>query len=178
MPDAFVLARRLSVPCAGSASILVDAPAFVNGTQALLAKGAALPAQPLKACVPVLHNKQQVRGKVVLVQRGDCRFSAKAQAAAAAGAAAVIIFNNDTQPTLANYITLVEVPAIPVAAVERAAGEALLQAAKSARGLRVTLKPGGSSARLVAEPAWSSSWGPVSARDTRTHVAFCCQLSC
>jgi hypothetical protein len=54
-------------------------------------------AQPLEACTPLQNDAAAVKGAIVLVQRGTCAFSEKAQAAQDAGAAGVLIYDNVLQ---------------------------------------------------------------------------------
>jgi hypothetical protein len=51
-------------------------------------------ADPIDACTE-LNNRDDVKGKVVLIKRGKCYFHLKADSAESAGAAGVIIFNNN-----------------------------------------------------------------------------------
>ncbi|QDZ18647.1 subtilisin-like serine protease [Chloropicon primus] len=50
-------------------------------------------AKPLKAC-DALYNADDVKGKVVIIERGMCPFTEKARNAQTAGAKAVLIYNN------------------------------------------------------------------------------------
>eukprot|EP00743_Colponemidia_sp_Colp-15_P009596 GILK01010497.1.p1 GENE.GILK01010497.1~~GILK01010497.1.p1 ORF type:complete len:729 (+),score=131.87 GILK01010497.1:419-2605(+) len=56
--------------------------------------GEVIPADPHDACLPLVNN---VAGKIVLAQRGNCMFAAKARMAEAGGAVALIIVNRIKQ---------------------------------------------------------------------------------
>jgi glutaredoxin len=51
-------------------------------------------AKPRKACTP-LKNKDDVRGRVVLVERGKCTFEAKMKILEESGAIGMVLMNND-----------------------------------------------------------------------------------
>ncbi|VDL69383.1 unnamed protein product [Nippostrongylus brasiliensis] len=50
-------------------------------------------AQPLRACTPIT-NKNEVRGRIVIVERSDCMFQEKSRHAQQAGAIAVIVIDH------------------------------------------------------------------------------------
>ncbi|HEY0133467.1 MAG TPA: M36 family metallopeptidase, partial [Nannocystis sp.] len=82
---------------------------------------------PTDACQAIVNN---VAGKIVLVDRGDCTFETKVTFAQAAGAVGVVIADNvdaATPPALGNDGTLAD-PTIPAQGVTKATG-ALLKAA-------------------------------------------------
>lgn len=56
-------------------------------------------ADPLNACTP-LANAAAMAGKIALVQRGACTFSAKHLNVQAAGATAIVVFNNVAGPPI------------------------------------------------------------------------------
>ena len=55
-----------------------------------------VPTTPTAAC-GFIQNYQQVRGKLALIQRGDCSFVSKVVRAEAAGAVGVIVWDEDHQ---------------------------------------------------------------------------------
>lgn len=92
---------------------------------------ALVSARPSDACGD-LEASSELRGGLVVAQRGNCTFTAKAAAAAAAGAAGLLVVNNDTScfwmaPDF-NVTAAVSsaAAAIVVAAVTSDVGEALL----------------------------------------------------
>ena len=50
-------------------------------------------AQPLNACGGSLTNANEAKGAIVVVQRGECEYTDKANAVASAGGAAVVVVN-------------------------------------------------------------------------------------
>jgi len=58
-------------------------------------------AKPFHLCSDV-QNKQEVSGKIAIVERGDCTFVDKARRAMNAGAKAVIIFDNVPDTSIDN----------------------------------------------------------------------------
>lgn len=64
-------------------------------------------ARPLRACDERLQNTENLKGKIVVAERGDCTFVSKARLAQKAGAAALIVCDNvagssgETQPMFA-----------------------------------------------------------------------------
>lgn len=87
-----------------------------------------------------------VRGKVVLVARGDIRFAEKVDAAAAAGAVAVIVSNN--QPGNVNG-SLTGASTIPAVTVSQEDGS----------GLRQAIRAGGATARVEVNASTEQSTG-------------------
>jgi aminopeptidase YwaD len=79
---------------------------------------------------------KRVEGQVVLVKRGELRFSEKASNAAAVGAAAVIIYNSQPGPAQAG--TLGAPTAIPTVMIPQQEGQQLLQL-MAANSVRVRL---------------------------------------
>ncbi|XP_030377293.1 ER degradation-enhancing alpha-mannosidase-like protein 3 [Scaptodrosophila lebanonensis] len=70
-------------------------------------EGDIVMATPLRACDAKLQNAEEVRGKIMVAERGDCTFVSKARLAQAAGATALIVCDNvpgssgETQPMFA-----------------------------------------------------------------------------
>lgn len=58
-------------------------------------------AKPLHLCTEI-ENEEEVRGKIAIIQRGDCTFVDKARRAMNAGATAVIIIDNVPETSIAN----------------------------------------------------------------------------
>jgi len=64
-------------------------------------------ARPLRACDERLQNAENLSGKIVVAERGDCTFVSKARLAQKAGASALIVCDNlagssgETQPMFA-----------------------------------------------------------------------------
>jgi mannosidase alpha-like ER degradation enhancer 3 len=57
--------------------------------------------KPFHACVDVL-NKDELSGKIAIIERGECTFVDKARRAMNAGAKAVIIFDNVPDTSINN----------------------------------------------------------------------------
>ena len=53
-----------------------------------------VPALPTEAC-GFIQNHQQIRGRLALIQRGECSFVSKVVRAEAAGAVGVIVWDED-----------------------------------------------------------------------------------
>lgn len=70
-------------------------------------EGEIIMAEPLKACEETLKNEEQVRGKILVAERGECTFVSKARLAQKSGALALIVCDNvpgssgETQPMFA-----------------------------------------------------------------------------
>lgn len=70
-------------------------------------EGEIIMAEPLRACEDSLKNTEQVRGKILVAERGDCTFVSKARLAQKSGALALIVCDNvpgssgETQPMFA-----------------------------------------------------------------------------
>ncbi|GGJ38156.1 S8 family serine peptidase [Deinococcus roseus] len=111
----------------GSAS----APVPTTGTLPLTRTGTATTTND--ACSPLPAGS--LTGKAVLIRRGTCAFTVKAQNAQAAGAAAVVIYNNT-----AGYISPSVVADIPVVSIEKSAGEALDAKLAAAEAVTITWK--------------------------------------
>lgn len=75
-------------------------------------------------CEPTDYDGMDIRGSVVLIQRGSCQFGVKQQVAADRGASAAIIYNNAEGP-LGGTLGDPAAARIPTAGVDRATGEAL-----------------------------------------------------
>ncbi|CAD6997619.1 unnamed protein product [Ceratitis capitata] len=69
-------------------------------------EGELVIASPFRACYE-LSNKEEISGRILIAQRGDCTFVSKARLAQAAGALALIVCDNvpgssgETQPMFA-----------------------------------------------------------------------------
>ncbi len=90
--------------------------------------GQLLQAQPLAAC-DELSNAAQLRGKIAVVQRGNCSFIAKVMHAEAAGAIGVVVVNNRGNNELirmAGDDHMVQQPTVPSVLVTRETGQRLL----------------------------------------------------
>uniref|UniRef100_A0A2M3YZG3 alpha-1,2-Mannosidase n=1 Tax=Anopheles braziliensis TaxID=58242 RepID=A0A2M3YZG3_9DIPT len=61
----------------------------------------AVYAQPIKLC-SALKNANEVRGKIVIMERGECTFVDKARRAQSAGAVAAIVFDNTPNTSINN----------------------------------------------------------------------------
>uniref|UniRef100_A0A2M4BE78 alpha-1,2-Mannosidase n=1 Tax=Anopheles marajoara TaxID=58244 RepID=A0A2M4BE78_9DIPT len=61
----------------------------------------AVYAQPIKLC-SALKNTNEVRGKIVIMERGECTFVDKARRAQSAGAVAAIVFDNTPNTSINN----------------------------------------------------------------------------
>ncbi|WP_246182946.1 M28 family metallopeptidase [Mycolicibacterium grossiae] len=74
------------------------------------------PAEPTPGCTAADYDGLQVRGAVVLVDRGSCPFGVKQQVAAEKGAAALIVANTDDEPIGATLgaTTDVEIPVVGI----------------------------------------------------------------
>ena len=60
--------------------------------------------------VNLLFWFSQLAGDVIMVHRGNCRFTAKANFAEAAGASAVLIINNQKGNYIVSYLMSVQLP--------------------------------------------------------------------
>ncbi|WP_423800218.1 S8 family serine peptidase [Neobacillus sp. SAB-20_R2A] len=106
------------------------------------------------ACTPI--SGKPLEGKLALIQRGSCTFSAKINNAAAAGAVGVIIYNNTDADPIPMATDGVKIPAVMVS---KAAGEKL-SAWEGTREVTITYPP----KEITATPnllADFSSWGPT-----------------
>ncbi len=102
----------------------------------------ALPADPLGCSAETdPETGGDLRGAVVLAQRGNCTFAEKSQNAAAAGALAVLIYNDDpgSFPLFGSLGDVPTADTVPTAGLTRAAGERLL-ADLEASPLRIALE--------------------------------------
>lgn len=66
-----------------------------------LVTGSAVLATPFQACTDV-QNKDELSGKIAIIERGECTFVDKARRAMRAGAKAVIIFDNVPDTSINN----------------------------------------------------------------------------
>ncbi|KAI8123543.1 ER degradation-enhancing alpha-mannosidase-like protein 3 [Lucilia cuprina] len=70
-------------------------------------EGEIIMSEPLRACTDTLKNAEQVRGKILVAERGECTFVSKARLAQKSGALALIVCDNvpgssgETQPMFA-----------------------------------------------------------------------------
>lgn len=80
----------------GSMEILMAGPSHfskeLTGTESI--QRPAVFAEPFRLCTKIKTPINQIDGKIVIVERGDCTFVDKARKAQAAGAAAVIVTDN------------------------------------------------------------------------------------
>lgn len=82
----------LSVPCVGAGFGLTDAFQTSRG----FSNSEVVVADPPDACTEVPNTPMEsIKGKIVLVHRGECYFETKARNAAKWGAAGVIVANNE-----------------------------------------------------------------------------------
>ncbi len=70
---------------------------------------------PARACAPLV-NGAEIAGKIAVIDRGECRFDAKVQAAQDAGAVGVVVVNNVGGPAIdmAGEDGLIAIPAVMV----------------------------------------------------------------
>lgn len=70
-------------------------------------EGEIIRAEPFRACEETLQNAEQINGKILVAERGDCTFVSKARLAQKLGALALIVCDNvpgssgETQPMFA-----------------------------------------------------------------------------
>jgi aminopeptidase YwaD len=83
-----------------------------------------------------LQDRQDVRGSILLIRRGEIWFSEKAVNAARSGAAAAIIYNNQPGTMIG---VLMHPPGIPVLAIDDEAGEELAGLIPHDPGLLITV---------------------------------------
>lgn len=80
----------------GSLEILMAGPSHFSkeliGSESIQRK--AVYADPLRLCSKLKTPEEQVKGNILIIERGDCTFVDKARKAQAAGASAVIVIDN------------------------------------------------------------------------------------
>ncbi|KAK6032717.1 PA domain protein [Ostertagia ostertagi] len=110
------------------------------------AEGEVAIAEPLRACSP-LTNKDQIRGRIALVERSDCMFQEKSRQAQQAGAIGVIVIDHIIGTSSANEPSFAMAEdkdspddiAIPSLFVYYKEGQQLLKAARSGSKVVVRL---------------------------------------
>lgn len=101
-------------------------------------------ARPPKACT-ALQNANEILGKVVIMERGDCTFVDKARRAQSAGAVAAIVFDNTPNTSINNQQMFAmsgdgrDDVQIPVVFLFTKEAEQLIAAVKQQPGLELTL---------------------------------------
>jgi len=105
----------------------------------------SVPQDPKEGCEP-FTNPEDVKGKIVLVYRGDCFFVDKIANAEKAGATGVIVVNKEGTG-LFNMFVASDVPAVMISFED---GEKLRKAIES--GQNVTLKLGPNTGQLLQKP--------------------------
>ncbi|EYC35919.1 hypothetical protein Y032_0958g3213 [Ancylostoma ceylanicum] len=147
--------QLLSVPFLGS-PIFYAAPAqYGSDLKDMPVVGEAVLAEPLRACAPLM-NKDQIRGRIAVVERSDCMFQQKTRHAQQAGAIAVVVIDHvvgttaSARPSFAmaedrNSLDDVGIPSVFLYFVE---GQQLMRAISRHRTLVV---------RLGAEPVVPNS---------------------
>jgi subtilisin family serine protease len=152
--------------------IQVTAPAEVAGTYSAVegeitaplttagpTSGQVVATIPADACADTLDNAAALAGKIALIDRGSCNFSAKILLAQAAGAIGVVMVNNQDSPPIpmGGAATGITIPGVMISKADGA-----LLKAKLGQGLALTL----SSSVLITHPEYadrlddSSSRGP------------------
>lgn len=172
-PDAFSVASANATTLAGISFAVNHADGLerVVYLQAHAGNGEALqPTQSLTREYPLIYmgkGKKEdynvsVKGKVVLVERGDITFDEKLRQAKAAGAAGVVIYNNQPGPVI---VSAEECKNIPAVSILKQTGEML--AASLKKGKKVTISFDGQYGQnLMPYPHGGtissfSSWGPT-----------------
>ncbi|MGE5703914.1 MAG: S8 family serine peptidase [Clostridia bacterium] len=128
------------------------------------------PTQALSRSVDVVYlgkGKKEdynvpVKGKVVLLERGDTSFDEKLKLAKQAGAAGAIIYNNTTGPLI---ISANEAKNIPVVSILQQSGEKMVSALKKGKKVKVSFDGQFSQNKLPFPNGGTvssfSSWGPT-----------------
>lgn len=132
------LAETAQVPGVGQLSPLVMEGS--PSTRGRVTASLALPSDPLGCSAESFND---LRGAVVLIERGTCTFAQKSGNAAAAGAAAALIYNGPGEPGDALFSgSLGDAPPeelVPTAGLTRRAGERLAERLQQG-GAEVTLE--------------------------------------
>ena len=100
---------------------------YSAGTAGVSGPLVAAPADDTPGCTPADYDGLAVKGAVVLVDRGSCRFTEKLAIAAELGAAAMIIANNVDEEFMPGSLMEDNSVTVPVVSVTKSAG-ALLRA--------------------------------------------------
>lgn len=130
-----------------------------------------------RACEGILAGS--LNGKIALIERGNCDFVTKINAAAAAGARAVIVFNRDASEDTANstgggdnlFTMLATGTTIPSFFVIRSKGLALRDFVRANPGATVSIAPFGSGSFTPDVLADFSSRGPSTVEGLKPDVA-------
>ena len=96
----------------------------------------AAPADDTPGCAPADYDGLSVKGAVVLVDRGKCRFAEKLAIAAKLGAVAVIVANNVDEEFMPGSLMEDNSQTVPMVSVSKSAG-ALLRANPATTTLRL-----------------------------------------
>ena len=172
-PDALSVASANATTLAGVSFAVnhLDGLERVVYLQAHAANGEPLrPTQSLTREYPLIYmgkGKKEdynvsVKGKIVLIERGEITFDEKLRQARQAGAAGVIIYNNQPGPII---ISAEESKNIPAVSILKQAGETLATALKKGKKLTISFD-GQYGQNLMPYPHGGtvssfSSWGPT-----------------
>jgi subtilisin family serine protease len=96
-------------------------------------------ADPIDACVPLTND---IGGKIALIARGACTFTAKIENAVAAGAAAVLMYTDDRPKTVMGGTTTPATSSIPGVMIDNAPGLAILAELDAGNAVNATLSAG------------------------------------
>lgn len=155
---------RAIAPSMLPSSTLTAMPGLMQRYAALRYPIKLVAAKPINGCLPPT-NPAELRGAVAIMIRGNCTFRNKGKAAENAGAVAAIVYNNRS----GSWLTMGydDPPPIPMWGVMQGEGLAIMKAVGGKSGASLSLKAAkwreAETYKLTVEPAFFSSWGPVSA---------------
>ncbi|MFJ4920670.1 M28 family peptidase [Streptomyces sp. NPDC088725] len=140
------LAEKLTVTAPETREVGIAAMSYTASTPegGLTAELAVVTADGTAGCEPADYTSAPVTGKIALIKRGGCAFSAKQRQAANAGAVGAIIYNN-TDGALSGTLGDPAAAAIPTGGITQEAGKALAAEAEASKsgsepgGVTVTL---------------------------------------
>ena len=137
----YLASVQVTSPQAIAGSLPAGTAAF-GATTWTAVTGDVVATQPVDACA-ALTNASALQGKVALIARGTCGFSAKAYAAQQAGAVAVLITNSTAgdPPGMAGSATPTPVT-IPVRSIMKSDGDALRAQLTASATVSVTMASG------------------------------------
>eukprot|EP01060_Flectonema_neradi_P008449 TRINITY_DN16027_c0_g1_i1.p1 TRINITY_DN16027_c0_g1~~TRINITY_DN16027_c0_g1_i1.p1 ORF type:complete len:179 (+),score=31.92 TRINITY_DN16027_c0_g1_i1:50-538(+) len=99
--------------------------------------GEVVTAVPYRACRP-LWNKPEMKGKICLVERGDCTFTTMTEMCEEAGAMGVLVANNETD-TMTSMMSGTSHVKLRAAMIPKHTGDAILSELQSGETVVVKL---------------------------------------
>lgn len=95
---------------------------FTVGTEGLSGRLVVAPSEETPGCVPADYQGLDVKGAVVLVDRGGCRFTEKLAILSRLGAAAMIVANNVDEEVMPGSLLDTNTLTVPAVSVSKSAG--------------------------------------------------------